>query len=84
MPRITIHTVLKLLIASLCVGMLLAFFNLSPQDIISSAKNFFGDMFANMGDWVQWAVSYVLLGAVVVVPIWLVSYLWRASKGKGG
>jgi sulfite exporter TauE/SafE len=27
------------------------------------------------------AVSYMLLGAVIVVPIWALAYVWRALKG---
>ena len=32
--------------------------------------------------WVQWALKYIFIGAVVVVPIWLVHYLWRAMRGR--
>jgi hypothetical protein len=28
------------------------------------------------------AVSYILLGAVIVLPIWLVFYLLRAVRGR--
>ena len=82
MPRITVSTVIKLLILSLCVGLLLAYLNLSPQDlfhrVVGQAESIFAWSVSVMG----WAVSYVLLGAVVVVPIWLVLYLWRAFKGR--
>ena len=82
MPKITVATVVKLLIASLIVGMALAFFELSPQDLLGWAKETFADVLGNASDYVQWAISYVLLGAVIVVPIWLVFYLWRAAKGS--
>ena len=82
MPKITVATVIKLLVASLLVGMALAYLELSPKDLIGWAQETFADILGNASDYVQWAVSYVLLGAVIVVPIWLLSYLWRAAKGK--
>ena len=82
MPRITVGTVIKLLIASLCVGLLLAFLNITPQEL-------YRDGFARLEALFEWAVSvfgeafsYVLLGAVVVVPIWLVIYLLQALKNR--
>jgi hypothetical protein len=33
---------------------------------------------------IQWAMKYILLGAVVVVPIWLVFYLIGLAKRKKG
>ena len=45
MPRITVSTVIKLLILSLCVGLLLAYLNLSPQDlfhrVVAQAESIF-------------------------------------------
>jgi len=29
-----------------------------------------------------WAVEYILIGAIVIVPIWLVLVLWRKFRGK--
>lgn len=82
MPRITGGTVVKLLIFSLLVGFLLTWLNVGPQDVfqygIENAEKIFNwavDLFGN-------ALTYILLGAVVVLPIWLVFYLLRAARGK--
>ena len=82
MPRITVGTIVKLLIASLCVGLLLAFLNITPQQL-------YRDGFARLEGLFAWAVSvfgeafsYILLGAVVVVPIWLAFYLLKALKAR--
>ena len=82
MPKITVATVIKLLVASFIVGMALAYLELSPKDVIAWAQDALTDVLGNATDYIQWAISYVLLGAVIVVPIWLLSYLWRAAKGK--
>ena len=82
LPRVTLGTLIKILLASLAVGLVMAAFNLTPQQIFQTVYDRLGDLF----DWAVgvfgWAITYVLLGAAVVVPIWLVFYLLRAVKGR--
>ncbi len=82
MPTSGGGTVVKLLIFSLLVGIVLAWLNVGPQDVfqygIENATKIFNwavDLFGN-------ALTYILLGAVVVLPIWLVFYLLRVFRGK--
>ena len=82
LPKITTGTVVKLIIASLCVGLILAYFNADPLDLLYWARDKVTAILGDATDWVQWAIKYVFIGAVIVVPIWLVSYLWRAARGK--
>lgn len=83
LPRITFGTVVKLVIASLVVGVVLAVLDISPGEIAEWARTALGDVFSNASGYVQSGLSYVLLGAVVVVPIWLIHYVWRALRRKG-
>lgn len=80
MPQITVGTVIKLIILSLIVGLLLNWFDVSPQDLL-------GKIFGNIDSILQWSVgafgsaaSYILLGAVVVVPIWAILFVLRWLK----
>jgi hypothetical protein len=82
LPRITAKTVVKLIIASLCVGLLLAYFNADPLDVLHWAREKLAELLGDATGWLQWAVKYALIGAVIVVPIWLVHYLWRAARGR--
>ena len=75
MPRITFGTIARILLASLAVGMAMAFFEVQPADLLSWLTTGVSDALANAGAWIGWAVKYVLLGAVVVVPIWRVWHL---------
>jgi hypothetical protein len=75
MPGITFGTVLRILLASLVVGMVMAWFNVQPRDILHWVTGNIDEAMANAQAWIGWAIKYVLLGAVVVVPIWLVAYL---------
>lgn len=69
-------TLIKLAVASVVVGILLAIFGIQPIDLW---RNFIDTVahIWNMGfDALSWSVRYILLGAVVVVPIWLVLRVW--------
>jgi hypothetical protein len=82
LPRITASTVVKLVIASLCVGLVLAYFDTDPLDLLYLARDQITALLGDATSWIQWAIKYIFIGAVVVVPIWLVHYLWRAARGK--
>ena len=75
MPQITFGTVVRILLASLLVGMAMAFFGVQPADILAWLNASLRDAAANAEAWIGWTVKYVLLGAVVVVPIWVLWYL---------
>jgi hypothetical protein len=81
-PRITFGTVVRILIASLVVGMAMAFFNVQPGDVLSWVTTSFDEAMANAEAWIGWTVKYVLLGAVVVVPIWVLWYLLQFLRRR--
>jgi hypothetical protein len=75
LPPITFRTVLHVLLASLVVGMVMAWFEVQPGDILRWITGNVDDVLNNAQAWIGWAIKYVLLGAVIVVPIWLLTYL---------
>lgn len=82
MPRITFSTLLRILVASLVVGMAMAFFGVQPTDILSWLASSVREAAANAQAWAVWTVKYVLLGAVVVVPIWVLWYLLQFLRRR--
>jgi|ETNmetMinimDraft_8_1059916.scaffolds.fasta_scaffold889342_1 Na+/H+-dicarboxylate symporter len=82
MPKITGGTVVKLLIVSLLVGIVLAVLNIDPQNVLQSARDGVESLIEMGASVFGWAFKYVLIGAVVVVPIWLVLYLLRYLRGR--
>jgi hypothetical protein len=71
------RTVVKVLIASLIVGTILAHFGLTVDDLMRAAglsTDHIEDL-ARQG--VAWALPNVVLGALVIVPVWFVLYLFR-------
>ena len=75
-------TIVKLIILSLIVGFILHTLNVRPEDLL----NFLGDTVVGIFRWVvehtRDAVPYILTGAAVVVPIWLVFFLLRVVRGR--
>ncbi|MCS6779211.1 MAG: DUF6460 domain-containing protein [Geminicoccaceae bacterium] len=82
MPRITAATVVKLVVASILVGAAMAFLDVQPLEVWRWLAERVGDVLADIRSYATRALTYLLLGAVVVVPVWLVFYLWRALRGK--
>ena len=80
MPPVTFSTVLKLLVWSLVVGAVLAFLNLTPHEVLSWITGWIREVLGNLQRYTVRAVSYLLLGAMIVVPIWAIGYIWRALK----
>lgn len=63
---------IKLLFISLVVGALLMWLELRPIDLLHGVQRFFDRIYALGFDAVRVVVEYVVAGAVIVVPIWLV------------
>lgn len=74
--------VLKLLVISLLIGMVLAFFDTKPEELLASLGETVQSIFRVMVSLVEWMVPYILLGAVVVIPIWGIMLVWRFVREK--
>jgi hypothetical protein len=72
----------KLILMSILIGVVLSALGLDPLNILSSLQRLIRDVW-NMGfDAVRWLWQYFLLGAVIVIPIWLILRFVRAPKGR--
>jgi hypothetical protein len=73
---------IRLVLVSILVGVVLAALGLDPFDIVRSVERLIRSIW-NMGfDAVRWLWRYFLLGAVIVIPIWIVMRLVNAPRGK--
>jgi hypothetical protein len=84
MPKGIGSTIVKLLVASLVVGLLMRWFDITPRSLIANFGETIGQAFDRLAHFAGWAVDYVLVGAVIVVPIWLAMFVFNRLKGKGG
>ena len=75
-----LSVLVRLILLSILVGVILSAIGLDPFDIWRSIERLFRSIW-NMGwDAIDWAWRYFLLGAVIVVPIWIVVRL--AKRGR--
>jgi hypothetical protein len=75
-------TLLKLFILSLVVGIVLSVFDIDPEGLLGAFGGTAGSIFRVLVDALEWAVPYVLIGAVVVVPIWLILTALRMARRR--
>ena len=72
----------RLILVSILVGVILSALGLDPFDIIQSIERLIRSIW-NMGfDAFRWLWRYFLLGAVIVIPIWILMRLLNAPRGK--
>ena len=73
---------LRLVLLSILVGVVLAVVGLDPWNIIVSVRRLFWNLWDLGFDAIDTLWRYFLLGAVIVVPIWLLSRLVNAPRGR--
>src|ERR1700730_13198912 len=72
----------RLVLLSILVGVVLAAIGFDPWNIIRSVQLLFQRLWDLGFDAVNWLWRYFLLGAVIVIPIWLLSRLFGAPRGR--
>jgi hypothetical protein len=77
-----VRTLVKVAVASLIVGTILAHFGITADKLIKE----FGLSFERIEDMARqglaWALPNVLLGAMVILPVWFLFYLFRPPGGS--
>ena len=76
LSRLT-RTVVKVLVASLIVGTILAHFGIKTDELFKSAGMSPERIEELARQGLAWALPNLLLGAMVIVPVWFVFYLFR-------
>jgi len=72
----------RLALLSIVVGFILHAANIDPEDIFRSLQDLIHRIW-NLGlEPLRWLWRYFLIGAVVVLPIWLLIRLTRGLAGK--
>jgi Family of unknown function (DUF6460) len=75
-------TVLRLLIISLIVGVVLSALGINASNLFYSL-NLLARRVYDLGfGAIDWILQYLLVGAIVVIPIWLVARILGAAKSR--
>jgi len=70
----------RLILLSILVGVVLSAIGLDPRDIVESIRRLIVGIW-NLGfDAINWVWRYFLLGAVIVVPIWLITRFMSSPR----
>ncbi len=72
----------RLILVSVLVGVILAALGLDPWNILRSVERLLRSIWEMGFDAFWWLWRYFLLGAVIVIPIWLILRLVNAPRGK--
>lgn len=72
-----VKTALTLLILSLVVGLILTTLGIHPSELPGAFVSAFGDAARLVRRLLNWGWQYIVIGASVVIPIWLLLYLIR-------
>ena len=76
-----LSVIFRLILLSILIGVILEVIGLDPWNLIESLKRLVLHIWDMGFDAVRWLWQYFLLGAVIVVPIWLIMRLVKAPKG---
>ena len=78
----TLRTLVKVAVASLIVGTILAHFGISA-DMLMRELGVTPERVTELGKraW-DWAAPNVMLGAMIIVPVWFVIYLFRPPGAR--
>ncbi len=76
-----LSVIFRLILLSILIGVILQVLGLDPWNIIESLRRLVVRVWDMGFDAVRWLWRYLLLGAVVVVPIWVIVRLMRVAKG---
>jgi hypothetical protein len=77
-----LSVIFRLILLSILIGVILQALGLDPWNIFESLGRLVLSIWDMGFDAVRWLWRYLLLGAVVVVPIWLIVRLMRVAKGR--
>ncbi|MBB5277427.1 hypothetical protein HNR26_003507 [Rhizobium rosettiformans] len=71
----------KLALASLLAGSLLSLFGITPRAVLDSMGMTAEDLQNGIVAAFAWAAPRMLMGAVVILPVWMVAYLLMPPRG---
>jgi hypothetical protein len=78
-----VRTLVKVAVASLVVGTIMAHFGITPDVLIREAGLSQEQVIELARRGLNWALPNLLLGSLVIVPVWFVIYLFRPPRPHG-
>jgi hypothetical protein len=82
MPARLLATLVKVAVASLIVGTILQHFGITAEQILRDFNLTPERLVEWMRQGLSWALPNLLLGLLVIVPVWLVIFLFRPPGAR--
>lgn len=76
--------VVRLVILSIIVGVVLSAFGITPHNFFRALDDFARSVYDLGWGAVRWLLDYLVLGAMLVLPVWLLIRLLRARPRDQG
>ncbi len=76
----TLSTLVKFFLGAVLVGALLNEFDISADEVLTDVGFTPEHIMALMREGVDWALPHFILGALVLVPIWIVIFLLKPPR----
>jgi hypothetical protein len=76
--------ILRLVIICIIVGIALRALGVNPADLLQTIPDVLRALSEFGWGWVETAFQYFLLGAVIVIPVWLIIRLLKYVSGDNG
>jgi hypothetical protein len=77
-----LSVIFRLILLSILIGVILEVLGLDPLNIIDSLRRLLLRIWDMGFDAIRWLWRYLVLGAAIVVPVWLIIRLSRMTKGR--
>jgi hypothetical protein len=77
-----LSVIFRLVLLSILIGVILEVLGLDPWNVIDSLRSLILRIWDMGFDAVRWLWRYLLLGAALVVPVWLVMRLMGIARGR--
>jgi len=79
-----IAVVIRLAVISIIVGVVLTALDIRPQNLVDHVRLMFHRVWSMGFGAVESVLGFLLLGAVVVIPIWIVVRIFAALRRRDG
>jgi hypothetical protein len=76
------RTLVKVTVASLIVGTIMAHFGITPEQVVRESGLSQERLMELARHAFTWALPNLLLGSLVIVPVWFLIYLFRPPRAR--
>jgi hypothetical protein len=77
-----LRTLVKVTVASLVVGALMAHFGITADEVMTQFGLTQERLMELARQGITWALPNLLLGSVVILPVWFLVYLFRPPRAR--